>query len=175
MGQICFESHLFTMYVIVLALLFGGIFVFFHMNNTRPQRECPTPSVVVCPPQVARECPVCIQDKSELNQCRTQLASQTRNSSTAPGRDYNSDSYQQVGILYNQSTRIPLYGKKKYPGRSDKWEYYAVDDSRNSLRLEVKSQNFNEFSTGDTVTIPALGADALAVEMYEYNKIVYLM
>ena len=55
-------------------------------------------------------------------------------------RGYGGD-YQQIGILYNGDTRLPLYGRRTYRG-SNQWNYYTASDSNNSIKIPVtKSGN----------------------------------
>jgi len=99
---------------------------------------------------------------------------QTNTQPNSPVRDYNSNNnYQQVGIIHNSTGRFPLYGRQKYPNNSSKWEYYAIDESRNRLPIEVKSVNFNELYTNDTVNVPILGG-TFTISLYEYNNFRYV-
>ena len=88
--------------------------------------------------------------------------------SDAPGSDIN---YRQVGFLYDGVNRYSLYGRYLYKGRTDLWEYYAVDDSRNRIRIPFKSPNNKEIFDGDTVVVPTIGtltASIYEVEQYKY-------
>lgn len=85
-----------------------------------------------------------------------------------PGSDIN---YRQVGFLYDANNRYSLYGRYLYKGRTDLWEYYIVDDSRNKIRIPFKSPNNKEIFDGDTVTVPTIGtlsATIYEVEQYKY-------
>lgn len=83
------------------------------------------------------------------------------------------DDYQLVGFIFSASNeRFPLYGRQKYQGRSDKWEYYIIDESRNRLKIPFKSLNENELYTGDSVEIPSLPGTFQA-NIYEYESIRY--
>lgn len=88
----------------------------------------------------------------------------------APGSDLN---YRQVGFLYDAINRYSLYGRYLYKGRTDLWEYYIVDDSRNRIRIPFKSPNNKEIFDGDTVTVPTIGplmATIYEVEQYKYSS-----
>lgn len=90
-----------------------------------------------------------------------------------PGRNYNlENTFQQIGFIYNSDNRYPLYGQR-YPGKRDKWEYYVVDESRNKLRIKVKSVGDNELYTGDTLSVPILSSTPFAIELYEYDNFKY--
>lgn len=78
--------------------------------------------------------------------------------------------YQLVGFLYDTTTqdRYPLYGRPKYPGRSEKYEYYIIDESRNKLKIPFKTRNDNELYDGDSVLVDVLGK-SLTAKIYEYD------
>jgi len=55
-------------------------------------------------------------------------------------RGYGGD-YQQIGIIYNDSQRLPLYGRQTYRG-SNQWNYYTATDSNQSIKIPInKSGN----------------------------------
>lgn len=83
------------------------------------------------------------------------------------------DEYQLIGFVYNDTYRFPLYGRPKYRGRSDKYEYYVVDESRNKLQIPFKTKNDNELFDNDTITIPELTNTPLQTKLYEYETIRY--
>lgn len=78
--------------------------------------------------------------------------------------------FQQVGIIYNNTTRLPLFGRPKYIGKSDKWEYYIIDESRNRLKIPYKSKNDNEIFDGDNINI---FDETFTVKLYEYDQFRY--
>ena len=79
--------------------------------------------------------------------------------------------YQQIGFVYSGNERFPLYGRYKYPGRSEKWEYYIIDETRNRLKIPFKSPNDNELYDGNSISIPTLGE--FSVKIYEFENIRY--
>lgn len=88
-----------------------------------------------------------------------------------PGSDIN---YRQLGFLYDGNNyRYSLYGRYLYQGRTDLWEYYIVDDSRNRIKIPFKSPNNKEIFDGDSVVVPTVGtltASIYEVEQYKYNS-----
>ncbi len=87
----------------------------------------------------------------------------------ATGSDIN---YRQVGFLYDGFTRYTLFGRYLYQGRTDLWEYYIVDDSRNRVRIPFKSPNNKEIFNGDVVNVPSVGdlqANIYDIEQYKYS------
>ena len=93
-----------------------------------------------------------------------------------PGGRFNMDSYsnyQLVGFIYNnEEERFPLYGRPKYPGKTDKYEYYIIDESRNKLKIPFKTRNDNELNSGDTIDINGVGT-GFNVTIYEYDTLRY--
>lgn len=82
------------------------------------------------------------------------------------------EDYQLIGYIFQGSERYPLYGRYKYRGRSEKWEYYIIDESKNRLKIPFKSINDNELYDGDTITISELG-NTYNVKIYEYENFRY--
>lgn len=125
---------------------------------------------------------------SDLQQTRTQLKPHT--SSVSLNRIYNplvppertyptgrfnqapNDDYQQIGFIFNDYDRYPLYGRPKYPGRTDKYEYYIIDETRNRLKIPYKSRNDNEMYDGDNIRVDILKND-FTVKIYEYDNFRY--
>jgi hypothetical protein len=60
--------------------------------------------------------------------------------------------YRVIGFVFNDITRLPLLGRAKYPGKSDKWEYFVRDTQSsqfNALSIPFRSKNDNELYDGD--------------------------
>lgn len=73
-------------------------------------------------------------------------------------RGYNGyKDYQMIGYLSGASGQYPVYGRYRYPGKTDKLEYYAIDDSRNRIKIPFKTTNYNELYDGDSVSVPEVG------------------
>lgn len=85
------------------------------------------------------------------------------------------DSYQQfqmIGYLSKNGQQYPVFARDKYPGRSDKQEYYTINDSRNRVKIPFKTQNWNELFSGDIIDIPEIG-NSLVFTKYETNNLRY--
>ena len=82
------------------------------------------------------------------------------------------DDYQQIGFLHNNNERYPLYGRPKYPGRTDKYEYYIIDESRNRLKIPIKTTNYNEIYDGDNINIDILN-NMFNAKIYDYDSMRY--
>ena len=77
---------------------------------------------------------------------------------TLRSQGYNANQMnQQLGYISNNTGKYPIYGRYKYPGKSDKWEYYTIDDSRGRIKIPFKTKNYDELYDGDQVDIPNLG------------------
>lgn len=80
--------------------------------------------------------------------------------------------FQQIGFIYNNNERLPLYGRPKYRGKSDKYEYYLIDETRNRLKIPYKSKNDNEIYDGDNIHVDILNND-YNVKLYDYDQFKY--
>lgn len=80
-----------------------------------------------------------------------------------PGGNFNThgyDGYQQyqmLGYLSGPQGQFPVFGRYKYPGKTDKLEYYTINDSRGRIKIPFKTKNYNEMYDGDSVAIDDLG------------------
>ncbi len=85
------------------------------------------------------------------------------------------DSYQQfqmIGYLSSNGEQYPVFARDKYPGRSDKQEYYTINDSRNRVKIPFKTTNWNELFSGDTIDIPEI-SNGLVFTKYDTNTLRY--
>jgi len=88
-------------------------------------------------------------------------------------RGYDSyQQYQMIGYLTGSGEQFPVFARDKYPGRTDKQEYYTINDSRNRVKIPFKTKNWNELFDGDTVDIPEIG-NGLVFKKYETNELRY--
>jgi hypothetical protein len=65
--------------------------------------------------------------------------------------------FQMLGYLNCPIGRYPVFGRYKYPGKTDKYEYYTIDDSRGRIKIPFKTKNYNELFDGDSINIDELG------------------
>jgi hypothetical protein len=77
-----------------------------------------------------------------------------------------------IGYVFNDNDRFPLFARQKFPGRSEKWEYYVMDETRNRLKIPFKSKNDNELYDGDSIDIPTVGNN-FSVKIYDYDSLRY--
>ena len=92
-------------------------------------------------------------------------------------------SYGQTGILTRvngKETILPLMGRALHTNRN-KWQYYTMSDTNNSIRLPVSfngksctdDYGCEELSNGDTVYVEGY-SDAFKVTVYEKSNMQYI-
>lgn len=80
-----------------------------------------------------------------------------------PSGNFNSrgyDAYQQfqmLGYLTGPQGQFPVFGRYKFPGKTDKMEYYTINDSRGRIKIPFKTTNYNELYDDDSINIDELG------------------
>ena len=75
-----------------------------------------------------------------------------------PGGNYDGyRRYQEIGYLTSEQGQFPVFARYKYAGKTDRFEYYTITDSRNRIKIPFNIKNFNELYDGDQVTIQELG------------------
>jgi hypothetical protein len=89
----------------------------------------------------------------------------------SPGYDAYSN-YQMLGYLTGTTGQYPVFGRNKYPGKSDKVEYYAINEGRNKIKIPFKTTNYNELYDGDPVVVNEIGGDFI-FKKYENEGIRY--
>lgn len=124
----------------------------------------------------------CFRDLQQLQENQShqdiRLLNKIYNPLVQPGRIYpqgrfnvpGTNNFQQLGFVFNNNERYPLFGRPKYRGRSDRYEYYIIDESRNRLKIPFKSKNDNELFDGDTIKV--LDTD-YQVKIYDYDEFRY--
>lgn len=80
--------------------------------------------------------------------------------------------FQMVGYLSSPTDQYPLFGRYHDPGRSDKWEYYTINESRNRIKIPIKTKNYTELYDGDTVDVPPIGT-GLTFNKYNNEELRY--
>jgi hypothetical protein len=82
--------------------------------------------------------------------------------------------YQQIGFLTNvQDGQFPVFARDKYMGKSDKQEYYTINEGRNHVKIPFKTKNYNELFDGDQVNVPELSNNTFIFKKYETENIRY--
>lgn len=127
-----------------------------------------------------QKCKIELNSIKDTPDLKEKLLNKIYNPLVSPERIYpsgrlNMDSYsnyQLIGFIYDTDERYPLYGRPKYPGKTDKYEYYIIDESRNKLKIPFKSKNDNELNSGDVIDISGVGT-GFNVTIYEYDTLRY--
>ena len=81
--------------------------------------------------------------------------------------------YQQIGFLTNIDGQFPVFARDKYMGKSDKQEYYTINEGRNHVKIPFKTKNYNELFDGDQVNVPELSNNTFIFKKYETENIRY--
>lgn len=90
-----------------------------------------------------------------------------------PKRIYTTDTtkFYQIGYVSNDlGTIFPLFGRRLYRQRSDKWEYYIIEGSENKVRIPITTKNDQELSDGDPINI---NGKFYTVHLYPYQNVIY--
>ena len=93
------------------------------------------------------------------------------------GETYN---YQQVGFAYNNSNKLPIYGKLTYPG-SNKYNYYTKSDGYQSIKLPIIKNNIDctdergceQLNDNDEIQVKSYN-DNFIFNNYNFDKPKYL-
>ena len=77
--------------------------------------------------------------------------------------------YQMIGYLSSIDKGVfPVFARRKYPNRSDKYTYYSMTQSEHPIKIPFKSNNNDdELQDGDSVVVPEFGSAALTFKKYE--------
>jgi hypothetical protein len=80
--------------------------------------------------------------------------------------------YQNLGYLTGNGTQYNVFGRWMYPNKSDRWQYYVINNDRSRIKIPFKTKNNNELYDGDTIDIPELG-NGFVFKKYENEGIRY--
>lgn len=89
-----------------------------------------------------------------------------------PGRSFGNSGYnafyqfQMLGYLTGPSGQFPVMGRYRDSNRTDKFEYFCLNEGRNRVKINFKTKNYNELFDGDSVNIQELGGE-LMFKKYE--------
>ena len=67
--------------------------------------------------------------------------------------------FQQLGYISGPNGRYPVMGRYKFNGKSDKFEYYSIDNERGRIKIPFRNKNDNELYDGDSINISELGGE----------------
>lgn len=181
--QVCFSSNNFSFITTFVCLLIGVlVYQIYNMSqqfliNFKKETNTPQPITIIQKTPVTPE-------KHDTQPVTKQILDNIYNPLVPPNRLYPGgrlnmsnrfDNYQMVGFLssiINPNIRYPLFGRYKYSGRSDRWEYYLLDESRNRIKIPIKIKNDEELYDGDKQFINEL-SDEFLVTLYKFNDFDY--
>lgn len=90
----------------------------------------------------------------------------------SPGYD-SYTKYQMIGYLSGDGVQYPVFSRDKYAGRSDKQEYYLINEGRNRIKIPFATVNYNELYNGDSVMVPQVSSEQLIFQKYENEDFRY--
>lgn len=164
--QVCFqEQNLIIILVLILSLLFVS-FIFYKQENVAQ------PKVYTLSNQPQNQ--LQNQPQNQLqNQLQNNYLDKIYNPLHPPENKYDIGyNYQQLGFVFLDNERYPLFGRNKYPNKSDKKEYYILDESKNRLKIPFATPSNNELYDGDKVFINLLNRE-FNVKIYDNEEIRY--
>jgi hypothetical protein len=188
MSEVCIKTKDVSVYVSLLLLVVGFVaFVYYkqidemtnvnlisHYSSEELKKKVVELENKLYSSQIATQ--RCESDLAKARQDqasdKSRMLNKIYNPLVSPDRIYGSNSFQQIGFIFNGTERFPLYGRYKFPGRTNKFEYYIIDESRNRLKIPFKSKGDDELMSGDTVDIATLGM-SFTVQLYEYETFRY--
>jgi hypothetical protein len=81
--------------------------------------------------------------------------------------------FQQLGFITNSQGQFPVYGRYKDPNRSDRYEYYTINEGRNSIKIPFSTKGNVELYSGDEVVVPELPGNDFTFKKYENEGMRY--
>ena len=180
MSEICLDRYVFITYVFLLFILIGILLytIYYMQLNKIPQQinrvytEKP-PSKIYSQHFMDKYIPDLMNTNIKfLDKVYNPLTSPDN---TLPNPTFNSlgydayQNYQMIGYITNNINQYPIYGKYHYPNKSDRWDYYTIN---NQIKIPIYTKNYQELYDGDTVIIPELNNDTFTFKKYN-NSIQY--
>lgn len=74
---------------------------------------------------------------------------------------------QMLGFITNATGQYPIMGRYHSPGKTDKYDYFTINEGRNKIKIPVKTKNYNELYDGDQVTVPEFSNLPFTFKKYE--------
>lgn len=185
MDKICFERSVFNIYILIILCII--IYFFYYKISSYYNSKYSLDSIKLkeknCQFELNLLKSISSNSKSTPNTQQDVFLSKIYNPLTSPeiiypGGTLNSSgydaykNYQMIGYLTGLQGQFPVFGRYKYPGRSDKMEYYTINDSRGRVKIPFKTNNFNELFDGDSIIIDELGG-SYTFKKYENEQFRY--
>ena len=158
--------------LLVILIFFVGVLIYVvYTKKSAPAMSCPIPQVTHAP-QPTNHVPI-VQATQPIQATQpVQIIQQPReNVPVYPNKlpQYNSQEYQQVGILTaNEADKepivLPLFARK-LRNNKDRWQYYTATDKNNMMRLPIRHDNMK--CEEDIGCREIYDGDSLSVEIYQ--------
>ena len=183
-SNICFKRSEFTLYlVLIICILTYFVYIMYYQYKEQSERVSQNRNNRNSDIYTLQSLQSQIQSLTEKQNGKDLLLNRIYDPITPPERSYPGgrldlhspnkyNDYQQIGIIYNDQERYPLYGRPKYPRKLDKFEYYIIDETRNHLKIPYKSRGDNEIFDGEQIFIDVLN-NTFTVKIYDYDNIRY--
>ena len=160
MDRICFERPTFNMYLCILAcivsyLLYVKLSEHYQETKIDPYTEMPKDKLY----DKVLELKDSLHD-SQLKEQKCQIQLDTLKNNINVSSQGVSVQPQFLEKIYNPlSGTYPIMGRYRDAGRSDRFEYYFIDNERGRIKVPFKTKNYNELYDGDNVNIDELGGE----------------
>lgn len=167
-NKVCFPTNSFLLTSMII--LFGVLGVFIYYKSTEENRFdkfCENRLNIL--KNSITSVSKSISDNLILPKSPIRIINETQGE-ILPERKYiGSNTYsissQQVGYIYNNTNRFPLYENRQ----DNNYYYHIKDDSRNNVRIVVETSRNQQIYDNETITVPELGGD-YTVKLYEYSE-----
>lgn len=171
MAQICFDRQSFTLYIVMVISLMA--FIVYSITNMNKAISLNIPQIIQHPQERRRE-PPSIQSVF-LDKIHNPLEPPEKRIPTGSfnKRGYDANNiFQQTGFISGASGRYPIFSRY-HEGRSDRKEYYTIDDSRGRIKIPIQTRNYSEIFDGDKIVIPELNGEEFTFTEYENEGLRY--
>lgn len=191
MDSVCFERPTFNMYMFLLVCIVGYL-LYFRLSQTETtdmSKETLLQSLLEAKDELYRSKLAEQQANNQANSntntnIESRLLNKIHNPLISPetiypqgrlnsrGFDANRQ-FQMVGFLSGGvGEQYPVMGRL-HDNRSDKYEYFCINEGRNHIKIPLKTKNYNELYDGDTLTVPQLSTQPLTFTKYEIENVRY--
>jgi hypothetical protein len=155
MPKICFDTNTFLLFSLFALTIIGyAVWKAYNMPlAVKPQKENYTITSVMSDPSVTdmppRELDIHYRRDTGTFPRFTGLP---MNIPTRAG--YSNGAYQRMGVVYhntNEEYRLPLFGRRDYPGSSH-YRYYVMDHTNHQNQIEIEHTDF--LNDQDKIKVP---------------------
>jgi hypothetical protein len=177
MSDICFDKETFNIYLFLLVCII--VFLFYtsreHFSTVDLNSNLTKDQLLIKVTELQEQLQQISQDRFlELKSQQTESNYQNRFlekiynplSGTSPMNPRGSFStppydgfrqFQMLGYISGPNGRYPVMGRYRDGNRSNKFEYYTLDNERGRIKIPFKTKNYDELYDGDQVEILNFG------------------